>query len=306
MAWPLYFLAPQATELSAVVAAFGTVFGASPAVVHTAWSGNPYNGYGQSFTLTVAGGGLRASGYFTRQAQTPDDSAPIQLEHLSVLLEGGDVPVPRRLAAWEDLRAALAPLGYEDVTLARCPAAIVDEVLASGDAPRAALLRRQCTEALVREVPRHRSVCLVNTRPDDLGAVLRAYLRPEDIVTVSFSALGLTALPADLSRFANMRCLYLHDEPLDASAFRGWSLPRLERLALTSSRAERVLAEDLRGFPALTTLFLADSPVVSLDPGISEVCPLLAKVGLERTPLARGTGTCAALRAQWPTVLLSD
>ena len=86
--WSLYFRAPTAPALDRVTSAISGWLAAPVTVTASEWSGDPYNGFGQSFTLRGArpDGALHVASFFSRQHYGPDDSAPIQLENLGVLV----------------------------------------------------------------------------------------------------------------------------------------------------------------------------------------------------------------------------
>ena len=60
----------------------------------------------------------------------PDD--PGELSAVAGTLAAPGAPFAAKLAAWESVRAALAPIGCDDATLAWQPAPLVDEAEAAG------------------------------------------------------------------------------------------------------------------------------------------------------------------------------
>ena len=303
MSWSLRFAsadgAPHDVIAQLLTAQFGTV-----SVSTDDWSGNPRDGYARGWTLRAGGRepGLAAVVTFVEHAQSQDSEGPPNTTSLAVELCADALAVHARLAQWHALAAAFAVLGYRDRSLLACPRQIALELDAAGLAAEAAKLRADVTLALLEAVTRDRSVTLARTCPDDLDRVLRAWVQPGEIVSVSFSRCGLTALPAALACFPNARFLYLDEPALDAFALDGWSFPRLEMLSLTGSGATRLTAEALRGLPAVQTIFLADTPLESVDPGVRVACPGLERLHLRATPLARDTARVAALERALPGV----
>lgn len=285
-------------ELRAVL---GRVAGAAVQAEDGPWDGNPRDGYGRVRHLRANGErvSLRASSHEAAQAL---DAPPIPSGRLSVTVAAPSMA--ERMEAWRAIVSGLAELGARDVTWLVGPAPIVDDVEAAGDVALAQHMRQAITSALLEEVPLHRAVTLGSTRPHDLGAVLRAYARPESIVSISLVDVGISALPAELARFPNVRSLALGGPQLRASALRGWSLPSVDVLALTQSATTDVATEDLRGLPSVTLLALAYTPLSTLDEALLEVCPKLRRVTLSGTPLSRDAHALARLRAAWPSVHL--
>ncbi len=304
MSWWLSFRAVTTPSFAALEDALASVAGARPVTQRGDSGGNPRDGYSRSLLVTTvrSDGSVALRLCLAQQSLDVDRFAPVGTGSLHIELVAPSLATSERLAAWSSLRDALAPLGYEDTTLAGSPAPIVDEVEASGDHALAASMRRDITLALVRAVPTYRHVALGDTRPDDLGAVLRAYLRPEDIVSVSFTRLGLRALPAELASFPRLRSLSLHDERLTAAALRGWTFPSLSELGLLRTDTRVLEPDDLRGLPSLGTLFLASSPLERLDLQLLDVCPALRRVNLADTPLAKDRAQLGELRSRWPAV----
>lgn len=301
MIWSLRFRAAAASTASQVEEAVAATTGATTTTLRGDWSGNPRDFYVRSVEIrAVSDDTTRLSVSFAEDAYAPD-APPDGPTHVGASVEGGTVGA--RLALWERLAEALAARGFADVTLEGSPGSIVDDLEAAGERARAAAMREAITAALVRIVPAHGSVTLVGTRPDDLGAVLRAYARPEGMITVALVQLGLCVVPPELARFGHAKLLSLED-PYEHDALRGWSFPRLEHLSLTRTKAPRLDAEDLRAVPALSFLSLAGSPIEALDPAIRTSCPHLARVGLWDTPLAKDAARIAALRAAWPGIRL--
>jgi hypothetical protein len=301
MAWWLGFRAAAPVPIDQLERALAAVTGgctASPGE----WDGNPRDGWCRGFCLRAPapGEGLVVEVRFTQQAQDRELPPPPETHRLAVTFEAPSLRA--RLAGWDSLREALASLGYADTTLEGSPARIVDELEEAGERALASTLRARITAALVALVPAYRHVALSDTRPDDLDAVLRAYLRPEDIVSISFTRLGLRALPSELARFPNVRVLTLHEDALDASALRSWSFPRLDQLVLGCAALRAVEADDLRGAPGLASLNLIGSSVERVDPGLVDVCPSLRSLRISGTPLAKDGPALARLRASWPDV----
>jgi hypothetical protein len=265
--------------------------------------GNPRDFYYRSVTVTAQrpGSDMRVEMRLGQSLRSPDDPEPL-VSFGGVTLQAPAEPFAARLALWHALRDALAAIGCTDRTLAANPAPIVDDAEAAGETAIAARLRADITAALIAEIPAHRSVTLSGTRPDDIEAVLEAYLRPEDIVTVSFSDCGLQALPAAFARFPNISCLYVAEDGLDGRTLRGVSLPKLDTLGLGGARIRRVTKDDLAGFPALVMLAIQGSPLDELDPEIIEVCPKLGRVVIANTPLGRDDRKMSVLRARWKQI----
>ncbi|MBX3275120.1 MAG: hypothetical protein KF729_32950 [Sandaracinaceae bacterium] len=266
------------------------------------WCGNPRDGYARRRHLLASGAQcvLRASAL--QWAYGPEEDGPAATELLDVEVEAGSVGA--RLDGWRRIAARLAALGYADRTLAGWSSRIVDEVAASGDTALADALRREVTDTLIAECEDTWHVAISDARPHDLAAVLRAYTHAAEITSVSFSNLGLTALPPELARFPKVRSLSLYEPAIQARALRGWSFPELTELGLYASGTTEVSADDLRGAPALTTLTLGSTPLRALDPDLRAACPALARVDLHGTPLAKDEAAFRALAARWPDVRL--
>ena len=298
--WWLCFRALSPVSSNEVEAALEAVVG-PPQKRIGEWSGDPRDGYGRQVTLVAHTSAVTLTVTFSESCQAMEGPLLAGTESLRITLASSLDPVPR-MAIWAALRTRLAALGYEDFTLAESPGPIVLDLEARGESALAAKLRKETTDALMRVVPGYRHVSLGHTRPDDMDAVLSAYLRPEAIVSASFSHCGLETLPAQLARFPSLRTLFLDEESLAPTCLRGWSFAALESLSLSALRLSALTASDCVGFPALTTLFVSDSPLAHLAPEVVEVCTSLRRVVLTRTPLASDAVRLGHLRAAWPQV----
>jgi hypothetical protein len=300
MDWHLSYLAGASPSLDELSSALSSVTGPLDRAI-SEWNGDPRDGYIRSITLSAKlAGGMTLSARITHQTLDTVDPLPADTARLNVSLSGEDTRA--MLSTWESLSGALSALGYEDTTLADGPAPIVDALERVGERDRARAMRREITEALVGRVARYRHVALGATRPDDFDAVLRAYERPEGIVSVSFSGCGLTEIPREVRRFVNVRTFGLHDERLDLSALRGFAFAALEELAMTGTDVVRVEPDDLRPFSRLHTVFLSGSRVESVSEAVLEARPTLRRFALYDTPLARDEASFTRLQRAWPGV----
>lgn len=303
-AWTLYYGADKYLPLSGLEEAFAAVCGAPVTKRVGEATGDPYNGYGREISLraTASDGSFALESALNLQVGTTDDREPVLLNDAGVSVSSSSPEPSLRLAAWERLSAELASRGFRDDTWVKGPRGIVEAVERSGDRARGAAMRRAITEALVLRAPSCRWVALWGTCPDDLGAVLRAYERPEAIDSVSFTDLDLEALPPDLARFTGVVNLSLREKRLPPSALRGWSFSRLAELHLSGANIVRIEADDLRGLPALRSLEVGSYALRALDPAIREACPKLERVLLRGTALSDDADAVAALRERWPGV----
>ncbi len=304
MNWYLRFRTHGSPTLEAVEHALGTSIGAAAQRTFLEWEGNPRDGYDRQIESVIA----RADGCVTytlklvQQALDTGDPPPPDVRSLSIRLCAPDHSAVETLADWASLREALASLGYEDTTLAGWPAPIVDALESEGQHALAAKMRSDITAALVREIPHIRHVALSSTRPDDINAVLRAVVRPEDIVSLSIGDCELTELPEALSLFPGLTNLALNEARIGPSALRRLSFPCVTWLSLNNSCATRIEPEDFRGFPAVSALFVCDTPVEYVSSALTRAMPSLGLIVLKGTPFSRDRARVEALRRDWPGV----
>ena len=246
------------------------------------WQGNPRDYYSRLHHLAV---GEQLSTSLVQHGMIPHDE-PLTVASVTFLLSVAPAFADNTRVRMT-LVEALAPDGFVDTTDAYSPAQIVDDALAAGEHSLAAQMRSNITRVLVARAPQYRHVSLVRTRPDDFDAVLRAYERPHEIVSASFTGCDLTALPQQLTRFENLKMLSLEEPKLTPQALHGFHFHKLEQLGLSHSGAQRIDAKDLAGVPALRSLFLAETPLAHLDPELVRVCPHLVHISITRTPLAK-------------------
>ena len=300
--WWLSFRTSTAISMERIAELLTTLI-AQPEAHFEDWAGDPREGYGRRVSLLARTSEVTLTLRLSQSCQYEGGPILPGTESLRFELDGGHAFL-HRMTIWSNLRAALEALGYQDFTLAESPAPIVSDLEAAGEAGLAAALRKQTTEALVNVVPRYRHVSLGYTEPDDMDAVLRAYVSPESIVSASFTQCGLRGLPAALARFPNLRTLQLDEPNLLATCLRGWSFASLESLALGRLDIHALTALDCVGFPALTTLVVTDAPLTQLEKDLLSVCKSLRRVVLVRTPLANAVARLAQLRSAWPHVSL--
>jgi hypothetical protein len=249
----------------------------------------------------------------TLTARRPDGAL-----ELSLLLTDNDNPAPtttvdgatmnanalpfaQKLAIWNALRDALAPLGCTEQWWPDHATSIVDDAEAAGEVAMAAALRARVTASFVERAKGADYISLWSQRLDDLEAVLAAY-DPALVTSVSVYDSELRTVPRSLARFANLTRLSL-SEPIDSAGLRGLALPKLEMLNLCDTRVDELRREDVAGFPELAQLYLCRCPLTALDPDIIEVCPKLARVVVTETPLDRDAAKMAVLRERWPGVV---
>lgn len=301
VSWSLRFRSPSAVPVPSLEAALAPGFG-PVTVTQDEWSGNPRDGYFRNWRMEARGAGTGGQLVlsFAQDSQQVASAGPPDTTSLPVHLQGSSVRALR--AQWQALAAALAPLGYVDETPLFQPRRVVLDLEGAGFVHEATALRAAITRALLEVVPTHRSVTLTATCPDDLEAVLAAYRLPEHISTLSLGDCGLSALPAGFARFPNAQYLFVAEPAFDAPALTGWSFPKLVQLSLTGSGTTQVTAAALRGFPALQALYVASTPLQSVEPQVREACPALTFLHVGGTPLARDPARLEALQAAFPGV----
>jgi hypothetical protein len=146
-------------------------------------------------------------------------------------------------------------------------------------------------------------VRIVDTRVDDVEALLLAIPDPEAKDELELANCRLGRVPAAIGRFTNLRTLTFVDDAPDLAGLRGASLPWLEKLVLESSGIRRIAREDVAAMPSLAEIDLTGSKIQELEPSIVDVCPRLRRVRLSQTALGFESRK-APLRERWPGVEL--
>ncbi|MBA3461043.1 MAG: hypothetical protein H0T46_13850 [Deltaproteobacteria bacterium] len=302
--WPLVFESTVDTpeppvSIESCAAVVAEAVGADVITEVGELSGNPRDAYQRGAWVTghVPGTEIRLELSTTQWAYSPGDAHP-QTGILYVALGGPPATFTARVAVWHALRDGLARLAYVDRTFTKHPARIVDDADAAGEMAAAARLRAEIREALIAEAYKFRVVWLVDTRVDDIEAVLAAYPDPDKKDEVTLENCKLGALPAGCGRFTNIQALTFIDSGSDINALRMMKLPRLTKLSFARSGITRLTRDDVAGLPLLTELDVSDSRLAELDPAILDRCPRLQRVKMRFAPLQN----FSALREAWPNV----
>ena len=299
--WRLVFRCPQPDPalpplpIATVAELVSDVLGVPVEVAGGPLTGNPRDMFTRIATITGQRSDVRFEVSTMQWAASASDTNPM-IGDLHVMLDGPPSTFAAKLDIYDKLRDAFATLGSADATLITAPYPIVDNAEAIGELATAARLRAEIRQALIGEAHKYTSVRIVDTRVDDIEAVLAAYPSPEKKDGITLENCKLGKLPAGVARFTNVRFLKFVDTATDLEPLRGVSFPRIAQLLLQGSNIKRITREDVAGLPSLVELDLHGSAVEELDPRIIEVCPKLQHVCVSSTPLeARMT----ALRAAW-------
>lgn len=298
--WELAFGNGPRAQLEALYRALADATGGQVFSDSMEPTGNPRDGFYRDITLTAErpDGQLRIAMELREQTGGPGD----QIWILSSELRGTNYAIKR--AAYHLLRDALGKLDYVDETIAKNPAAIVDDAEAAGNTVLASQMRAEITARLVENARTNTDSRIVLRSPRaDLATVLAAYPHPETITRITIANGRLRTLPAALARFVNLDTLSVGEDEIDASLVRGAAFPTVKTLVLGRTAIRRLTRDDLAGFPALEELTLHESKLEDLDADIVEVCPNLRSVLFARTPLAADPAKLAALHARWKQVV---